>query len=118
MVDLSTIIKAYDVRGTVPDQLDESIALYLEAGEVGGDSPSTIVDSTLAPMRVVRAGAISIDALREVVPSILDVGEEPTVDEPVDEAVEPVDEESEPMVEQGALRRVETTDPDETEKGD
>ena len=34
MVDLSTIIKAYDVRGTVPDQLDEPIARAIGAAFV------------------------------------------------------------------------------------
>jgi phosphomannomutase len=33
-VDLSTIVKAYDVRGTVPDQLDEPIARALGAAFV------------------------------------------------------------------------------------
>ncbi|MFN2518443.1 MAG: phosphomannomutase/phosphoglucomutase, partial [Jatrophihabitantaceae bacterium] len=34
MVDLSTIVKAYDVRGTVPDQLDEPIARAMGAAFV------------------------------------------------------------------------------------
>ncbi|MCC9146545.1 MULTISPECIES: L-threonylcarbamoyladenylate synthase [unclassified Arthrobacter] len=62
-------------------QLGESVEVYLEAGHrpvAGSDGvPSTIVDATSAPMRVVRRGAVSIDALREAVPGILDIGEEP-----------------------------------------
>ncbi|MCQ1949582.1 L-threonylcarbamoyladenylate synthase [Arthrobacter jinronghuae] len=63
------------------EQLGESVEVYLEAGHrpvAGSDGvPSTIVDATSEPMRVVRSGAISTAALREVVPGILDLGEEP-----------------------------------------
>ncbi|MCQ1995034.1 L-threonylcarbamoyladenylate synthase [Arthrobacter sp. zg-Y1171] len=63
------------------EQLGESVEVYLEAGHrpvAGSDGvPSTIVDATSEPMRVVRSGAISTAALREVVPGILDPGEEP-----------------------------------------
>ena len=34
MIDLKTIVKAYDVRGTVPDQLDETVARALGAAFV------------------------------------------------------------------------------------
>ena len=61
--------------------LAESVEVYLEAGHrplEGADGvPSTIVDATSEPMRVVRRGAVSIEALREVVPDLLDLGEEP-----------------------------------------
>ena len=52
------------------DQLGDSVELYLEAGELGGAAPSTIVDCTVTPPRVVRQGALSLDQLREVVPDI------------------------------------------------
>ncbi|TAM93064.1 MAG: phosphomannomutase/phosphoglucomutase [Jatrophihabitans sp.] len=42
-VDLSTIIKAYDVRGTVPDQLDESIARAVGAAFVDVTGAARIV---------------------------------------------------------------------------
>ena len=32
MIDLSRIVKAYDVRGTVPDQLNEPVAEALGSG--------------------------------------------------------------------------------------
>lgn len=63
------------------DQLDESVSLYLEAGHVGGGESSTIVDATTSPMRVLRRGGIGIDALRRVIPTIRDLGEEPEPDD-------------------------------------
>ncbi|MDP9118033.1 MAG: phosphomannomutase/phosphoglucomutase [Actinomycetota bacterium] len=42
-MDLSTIVKAYDVRGTVPDQLDEPIARALGAAFVDVTGAQTIV---------------------------------------------------------------------------
>jgi phosphomannomutase len=42
-VDLSTIIKAYDVRGTVPDQLDETIARAIGAAFVDVTGATRIV---------------------------------------------------------------------------
>nr|WP_231708829.1 L-threonylcarbamoyladenylate synthase [Arthrobacter sp. zg-Y20] len=65
--------------------LAESVEVYLEAGHrpvAGSDGvPSTIVDATSEPMRVVRQGAVSLEALREVVPGILGLGEEPPAEE-------------------------------------
>jgi phosphomannomutase len=48
MSDLAAIVKAYDVRGTVPDQLNEEVARALGAAfvqtlQAGGDDASTIV---------------------------------------------------------------------------
>ncbi|MFE4834186.1 L-threonylcarbamoyladenylate synthase [Arthrobacter sp. NPDC056691] len=58
-------------------QLAESVEVYLEGGfrpVEGTDArPSTIVDATSLPLRVVREGAISIERLREVVPGVLDI---------------------------------------------
>lgn len=60
-------------------QLAESVEVYLEGGfrPVKGTAalPSTIVDATSTPFRVVRQGAIELERLREIVPSILGVGE-------------------------------------------
>ena len=54
-------------------QLAESVEVYLEGGPrpaEGADAlPSTIVDATAVPLRVVRQGAISLERLREVVPA-------------------------------------------------
>ncbi|WP_395404607.1 L-threonylcarbamoyladenylate synthase [Arthrobacter sp. UC242_113] len=58
-------------------QLAESVEVYLEGGfrpVEGTDArPSTIVDATSLPLRVVREGAISLERLREVVPGVLDI---------------------------------------------
>ena len=63
------------------EQLAESVEVYLEDGprpaEGTGGVPSTIVDTTSGVLRVVRSGAVSIEALRGVVPSVLDLDEEP-----------------------------------------
>ena len=70
-------------------QLADSVEVYLEGGwrpidgDGGGDGegtaaePSTIIDATSLPLRVVRQGAISLERLREVVPEVLGAGEEP-----------------------------------------
>jgi L-threonylcarbamoyladenylate synthase len=59
------------------DQLAESVEVYLEDGfrplEGAGAVPSTIVDATSLPLRVVRQGAVSLERLRDVVPGLLDV---------------------------------------------
>jgi tRNA threonylcarbamoyl adenosine modification protein (Sua5/YciO/YrdC/YwlC family) len=58
-------------------QLAESVEVYLEGGHRSVDGaaalPSTIVDATALPLRVVRQGAISLERLREVVPGLLSV---------------------------------------------
>lgn len=57
------------------EQLAESVTVYLEDGErpVAGESlPSTIIDYTSEPPRVVRAGGLGIDELRSIVPQLLD----------------------------------------------
>ncbi len=61
-------------------QLAESVEVYLEGGhrpvEGDGAEPSTIIDATSLPLRVVRQGAISLERLREVVPGVLGAGED------------------------------------------
>lgn len=47
------------------EQLGASVAVYLDGGTAPGGVASTIVDAT-GPLRVVRAGAIALEALREV----------------------------------------------------
>jgi L-threonylcarbamoyladenylate synthase len=48
------------------EQLGDSIAVYLDGGPCGGGVASTIVDLTGSVPRLLRAGAISMDRLREV----------------------------------------------------
>lgn len=61
------------------EQLAESVEVYLEGGlrPVGSEDalPSTIVDATSLPLRVVREGAISLEQLRQLVPGVLALGE-------------------------------------------
>lgn len=69
-------------------QLADSVEVYLEGGLrpfEGTDAvPSTIVDATALPLRVVRNGAVSLARLREVVPGVLDLdGTAPEAAEPV-----------------------------------
>ncbi len=67
-------------------QLAESVEVYLEGGfrPVEGTAalPSTIVDATASPFRVVRQGAISLERLRTIVPTILGFGETVPVEAP------------------------------------
>lgn len=89
-------------------QLAESVEVYLEGGfrPVKGTAalPSTIVDATSTPFRVVRQGAIELERLREIVPSILGVGEALPAEAPAADDVaaeEPPAEES--AVEESAV---------------
>lgn len=53
------------------EQLGDSVAVYLDAGEAAGGQASTIVDFTVeASGRVLREGALSLETLREVVPAL------------------------------------------------
>jgi L-threonylcarbamoyladenylate synthase len=52
------------------EQLEYSIRIYLEAGAAAEPATSTIVDVTGDTPRVVRAGAIPMEKLRDVVPDI------------------------------------------------
>lgn len=52
------------------EQLGDAVAVYLEAGPTKDDVPSTIVDVSGETPRVLRAGALSADELREVAPDL------------------------------------------------
>ncbi len=54
------------------EQLDEAVDVYLESGSCGDPVASTIVDATGPTPRLLRTGAISLDALRDVVPELAD----------------------------------------------
>ncbi|HEX8002633.1 MAG TPA: L-threonylcarbamoyladenylate synthase [Mycobacteriales bacterium] len=56
-------------------QLGDAVAVYLDGGPAEEGTPSTIVDLTAARPRVLRAGALSLERLREVVPAIEQRGE-------------------------------------------
>lgn len=51
------------------EQLGESVAVYLDGGPSGEPVPSTIVDLTGAEPVVLREGAVSVDAVAEVIGS-------------------------------------------------
>ena len=53
------------------DQLEYSVRIYLEAGPCPEPVPSTIVDVTGDVPRILRAGAIPLEKLRDVVPEML-----------------------------------------------
>ena len=53
------------------DQLEYAVRVYLEAGPAHDPAPSTIIDVTSEVPRVLRAGAIPLEKLRDVVPDIL-----------------------------------------------
>lgn len=48
-------------------ELGKSVAVYLDAGQTAGELPSTIIDTTKPKLRLVRAGAIAVSAIVEVV---------------------------------------------------
>jgi L-threonylcarbamoyladenylate synthase len=52
------------------EQLGDSVAVYLDGGPSTMGVASTIVDVTAEVPKILRAGAVSADALREVVPDI------------------------------------------------
>jgi tRNA threonylcarbamoyl adenosine modification protein (Sua5/YciO/YrdC/YwlC family) len=52
------------------EQLEYSVRVYLEAGPAPDPVPSTIVDVTGDVPRILRAGAIPLEKLRDVVPDL------------------------------------------------
>ena len=52
------------------DQLGEYVSVYLEAGPAAAAQPSTIVDLTGIRPTVLRLGALSLEALRDVLPDL------------------------------------------------
>jgi L-threonylcarbamoyladenylate synthase len=52
------------------EQLTSSVAVYLEGGSSGDAVPSTILDLTGPAPQVRRAGALSLEALQEVIPEV------------------------------------------------
>jgi L-threonylcarbamoyladenylate synthase len=54
--------------GEVLDQLGGRIAAVVDGGPSPGGVPSTILDCTTTPPRVLRAGAISVETLRQFTP--------------------------------------------------
>jgi L-threonylcarbamoyladenylate synthase len=53
------------------EQLGDDIAVYLDGGPARTGIASTIVDVTAEVPRIVRAGAVTVDELRAVVPELI-----------------------------------------------
>ncbi|MCC2280379.1 threonylcarbamoyl-AMP synthase [Streptomyces sp. ET3-23] len=56
--------------GDAEKMLGDTVAVYLDAGPTPADVPSSIVDITGTTPRLLRAGAISAERLREIVPDL------------------------------------------------
>jgi tRNA A37 threonylcarbamoyladenosine synthetase subunit TsaC/SUA5/YrdC len=54
--------------------MGDEIALYLDAGVTTDEVPSSIVDLTADPPVLLREGAYTLDALREICPDVSDAG--------------------------------------------
>lgn len=52
-------------------QLGTSVGVYLDAGPLAATGLSTVVDLTAEAPRLLRAGALDVDRLREVLPELL-----------------------------------------------
>jgi hypothetical protein len=52
------------------NQLGDAVQIYLDGGPCADNVPSTILDLTGTVPKLLRAGALSIDELRKVVPVI------------------------------------------------
>ena len=64
------------------EQLQDSVAVYLDGGAVSGGEPSTIVDITGDTPHVVRLGALTLVQLRAVVPEVTSDDDEKPEEKP------------------------------------
>lgn len=55
----------------VAAEFGDEVELMIDAGPCPGGLPSTIVDATRTPPRLVRPGAVSADRLKEIIPDLL-----------------------------------------------
>ena len=75
----SANVHGNDAALTIADavaQLGDACSVYLDAGEMAGPVPSTIVDLTGPRARVLRAGRITVQELNEAVPGLVEQSEE------------------------------------------
>jgi L-threonylcarbamoyladenylate synthase len=59
------------------DQLGDAVSFYLDAGACPAGPSSTVVDLTCTPPTLLRAGALSLDILKKVLPDLIDPSAEP-----------------------------------------
>jgi tRNA threonylcarbamoyl adenosine modification protein (Sua5/YciO/YrdC/YwlC family) len=97
------------------EQLGDTVAVYLDGGPGPGDVPSTIVDLTGPIPRLLRAGVISVERLRQVVTLAVDdeaLEEQESAQAPAADA-EP-GEDAAPPVEDAAPPAEDAAPPDES----
>lgn len=73
MVVVGAGLPDHPAPGTAEDaaeQLGSAVSVYLEAGPCGEPVPSTIVDCAEDPPLLLRTGALTLAALRDVVPDL------------------------------------------------
>jgi L-threonylcarbamoyladenylate synthase len=63
--NISGVPEATDAAGIVA-QLGDAVALVLDGGPAGGGPPSTVVDCTVEPPRILRMGAVSVEAVERI----------------------------------------------------
>jgi L-threonylcarbamoyladenylate synthase len=63
-------LPAATTAGEAQTQLGDAVSVYLDGGPCADNVPSTILDLTGTVPRLLRAGAVSVDDLRKVVPVI------------------------------------------------
>jgi L-threonylcarbamoyladenylate synthase len=55
-----------DIRRAIPRGVD----LFLDAGRLTPTLPSTVLDVTVSPPQIVREGAVSLEAIQKVIPTV------------------------------------------------
>jgi len=55
----------------IEDAVGPSVDLYVDGGTLGPTLPSTVVDTTGPVPRLVREGAVAVDRITQVIPSLL-----------------------------------------------
>lgn len=86
----SANVHGRDAATTIEDavaQLAERCSVYLDAGTMAGNTPSTIVDLTGPQAQVLRTGRISVEQLNEAVPGLIEVESEAAPTEPEESGV-------------------------------
>lgn len=66
-----TGMEAATTAAGAKEMLGDAVAAYLDDGDRSTTRPSTIVDCTVTPPKVVRDGAVTLEELRAVVPEVL-----------------------------------------------
>ncbi len=116
-------LPAAATAGEAQTQLGDAISVYLDGGPGSDNVPSTILDLTGTVPRMLRAGALSVDALRKVVPVIdlSNAGGEPELSPADRRAAEAIAAASAASaVKQGAVKQDDETDdpPAAADRGD